>query len=404
VTALVLAAAWPTLLLASLSTAVFYGSRGWVAELLDSPGVATGIAWATPGLFFFAVNKVLLAVTNGVSRMRAFAVFNALRYVLILAGLLVAMALELDSDALAFVFTFSEGLLFLGLAVEVALQLGRGAAAGWVRWSFEHLRYGLKSAASGMLLELNSRVDVLMVGYFLDDARVGIYSYAAILAEGVIHPLVVLQNNYNPLLAQHVAAGRKAELRSMTRSGKRTTYLLMGAVCALAFLRLNFTSIFFDRAHHIHWIRRWLWFASDFVRDQLRSKTMVAGALQHLRGGSGAAIGQRKRGGAAHMRRDQCDLRIILAVAPSQTPHFHRARVGFDVEQPAAALTDIRQRVVPDRIIIHKRAGSRMNTCGGRFNAFTSAQVVRLHGHDLVEGMNTLFAVMVARILAQTGQ
>jgi O-antigen/teichoic acid export membrane protein len=234
VTTLVLAAAWPTLLLASVATAGFYLSRDWIAGLLDSPGVAVGIAWATPGLFFFAVNKVLLAATNGLRRMRVFAVFNALRYVLILVGLLVAIALDFESDALAFVFSFSECLLFLGLAVEVGLQLERAPGREWIHWSFEHLRYGVKSAASGMLLELNSRVDVLMVGYFLDDARVGIYSFAAILAEGLFQPLVVLQNNYNPLLARHVAAGRHDELREMTRKGRRAAYLLMGALCALA--------------------------------------------------------------------------------------------------------------------------------------------------------------------------
>lgn len=236
VSTLVAGAAWPTLLLATLATAAFFGAREWIAGLFDSPGVATGIAWAAPGLFFFAVNKVLLAAINGLRRMRSFAVFNAVRYLLILVGLFVAIALEFDSDRLAFVFTFSEGLLFLGLAVEVGLQLVRPAAGEWMRWSFEHLRYGVKSAASGMLLELNSKVDILMVAYFLDDARVGIYAFAANLAEGVFQPLVALQNNYNPLLAQHIAAGNKAELRAMTIKGKRTTYLLMGAICTVATL------------------------------------------------------------------------------------------------------------------------------------------------------------------------
>ena len=234
VTTLVLAAAWPTLLLASLATAAFWLARGPIAGALDSPGVATGMAWAAPGLFFFAVNKVLLAVTNGVRRMRAFAVLNALRYVLILAGLLVAIALDFDSDRLAFVFTFAEGILFLCLAFEVGRLLTRVAGRAWLDWSLEHLRYGVKSMVSGMLLELNARVDVLMVGLFLDDARVGIYSFAAILAEGVFQLLVVLQNNYNPLLAQHLASRRYEELRAMVAKGRRTTYLLMGAACAFA--------------------------------------------------------------------------------------------------------------------------------------------------------------------------
>ena len=41
-----------------------------------------------PGLFCFAINKVLLGVVNGLRRMRAFAIYTSLRYVLIAIGLL----------------------------------------------------------------------------------------------------------------------------------------------------------------------------------------------------------------------------------------------------------------------------------------------------------------------------
>ena len=239
---LVLGALLPTLALSALATALFWWARPHVAFLLESPGVAVGMAWAAPGLFFFAVNKVLLAATNGLRRMRAFAVLNALRYVLILAGLLVAIALDFDSNRLGFVFSFAECILFVPLALEVGLALGELRADGLLAWSRTHLWFGLKSAFSGMLLELNARVDVLMAGYFLDDARVGIYSFAAILAEGVFQLLVVLQNNYNPLIARALAGGAaragaaREEFRAMVRRGRLTTYLMMLAACGLAVL------------------------------------------------------------------------------------------------------------------------------------------------------------------------
>ena len=237
VTRVFLGALPPALLLAALSTLAFWATRDWVANgLLESPGVAVGIAWATPGLFFFALNKVMLALTNGVRRMRAFAVYNALRFVLILVALVIAISLGWPGERLGFVFTFAEGLLFLVLVVEVGLQLVRTRTGTLLRWSRDHLRYGVKSALSGMLLELNAKVDVLMVGYFLDDARVGIYSFAAILAEGIFQVLVVLQNNYNPLLARLIAERRMDELGEMTRKGKRAAWLLMTAACGVAVL------------------------------------------------------------------------------------------------------------------------------------------------------------------------
>ncbi len=57
---------------------------------LQGPAVAEGMLWAAPGLFCFALNKVLFGVVNGLRRMRAFAVYTSLRYVLIAVGLLLA--------------------------------------------------------------------------------------------------------------------------------------------------------------------------------------------------------------------------------------------------------------------------------------------------------------------------
>ncbi len=221
----------PTLGLASVFTIAFYLARNSVADLLESPEVAEGMALAAPGLFFFALNKVGMSVVNGAQRMRAFAIYTSLRYMLMVAGLGVVAWLDLSAGRIAFLFSFAEGLLFVPLAFEIAAQMN-APRAGWRPWQREHLVYGVKSAGAGMLMELNSRIDVLMLGYFLSDGPVGVYSFAALVAEGVFQLLVVLQNNYNPILAQHLAAGRLTELAPIVAKGKRVTYALMCVVGA----------------------------------------------------------------------------------------------------------------------------------------------------------------------------
>src|SRR5262249_44642809 len=151
-----------------------------IGGMLDSPGTAEGIAWATPGLFFFALNKILLAAVNGLQRMRAFAVYQSLRYVLILAALCGFALFDRErahAAHLAGVFSFAEGGLFLVLALEVWLQLRGPLESGWRARVPAHLSYGLRSIGSGVLLELNARVDVLMIGWYLSDAQVGIYTF-----------------------------------------------------------------------------------------------------------------------------------------------------------------------------------------------------------------------------------
>jgi O-antigen/teichoic acid export membrane protein len=76
-----------------------------------------------------------------------------------------------------------------------------------------------------MLSELNTRVDVLILGYFARDAVVGAYSFAAILAEGLYQLLIVLRTNYAPLVIRLWAEGRRADLVQMVRRARNRTYL-----------------------------------------------------------------------------------------------------------------------------------------------------------------------------------
>jgi len=239
VAATLAAALVPGVLLALAVTLAFWLARGVLGRWLASPGTAEAIGWATPGLFFFALNKLLLATVNGLQRMRAFAVYQALRYVLILAALGGFALLDRERTQaahLAGVFSVAEACLFLVLLPEVWLQVRGGLERGWTELIRPHLAFGLKSIGSGVLLELNARVDVLMIGWFMSDRDVGVYTFAAMIAEGLYQLLVVLQNLYNPILARGLAEGALDELHATIRRGKLRTYLGMLALAALAVL------------------------------------------------------------------------------------------------------------------------------------------------------------------------
>jgi O-antigen/teichoic acid export membrane protein len=78
-----------------------------------------------------------------------------------------------------------------------------------------------------MLLEFNTRVDVLMLGLFWGDELVGVYSFAAMLVEGLTQVPIVIRTNVNPLLAQYIGAGAHEQLATLARKTKRTTYIGM---------------------------------------------------------------------------------------------------------------------------------------------------------------------------------
>jgi len=226
--------------LALVVTGAYWLSIDWISAWYEHhPGVSTGLAVSAPGLFFFAINKVLLAVVNGVQRMRAFAVYSALRYLLLLAGIVGFVVFDVKrehGDQLAVVFTIGESALFLVLAIEVARQISFKLGRDWRAWSKRHLHYGLKSVASGALLEINAYVDVAMIGHFMTNADVGIYTFASMFAQGAYQILLVLQNVFNPILAREIACARLDELALTVRKGRIGTYAGMVLVGAIAML------------------------------------------------------------------------------------------------------------------------------------------------------------------------
>lgn len=198
-----------------------------IGAFLQSPRVATGIAWALPGLFLFPLNKTLLAALNSHRRMQAYAIGNASRYLLIITGVWIIAAHGLPGEYLPGALSLAELLLYLGLQVTCFPLLAKPDYPTLKYWVASHLRFGSQGMVAGLLAELNTRIDVLLLGYFQTDATVGIYSFVAILAEGALQLLMVLRVNYDPVLARLVAAKNWPELEKLLAKGKITTYALM---------------------------------------------------------------------------------------------------------------------------------------------------------------------------------
>ena len=213
---------------------VLWALRWPIAGWMDSPGVGRGLGWALPGLFFFSLNKVILFVLNAQERMKLYAVFQALRYVLMIAVIVVVALLGLAGEYLSSVFTICELVLFLGMLPTIRAQLGWPALPALRRWTRLHFDFGMRGFLSNVLLGLNPRVDVLILGYFSSDYVVGVFSLAASAAEGLYQLPVVLRTNLNPRLVQLIAGEKMEELRTLARRSMRLTYLSILAVGAAA--------------------------------------------------------------------------------------------------------------------------------------------------------------------------
>ncbi|MGE5185321.1 MAG: lipopolysaccharide biosynthesis protein [Acidobacteriota bacterium] len=234
VAAIVIGALVPNVVLAVALTAAFVALRRPIGHLLASDDVAEGMLWAAPGLFCFAVNKVLLCVVNGQRRMRAFAIYMSVRYLLLAIGLLVAHALGVTSAHLSGLWTFGEGTLLVVLVIELVATVPLARGTGWRAWTREHLDYGARGVAATLAYEVNSKLDVWMLGAFhVAKALVGVYALAAALNEGAAQLAVAVASNLNPMMAADLAAGRPADVAALARRTRRWFVPAFVGACAL---------------------------------------------------------------------------------------------------------------------------------------------------------------------------
>ena len=237
VAAVVVGALLPAFGLAIVATGLFLLSRGPIETIHGSREVATGMLWAAPGLFCFALNKVLFGVVNGLRRMRAFAVYTSLRYVLLAIGLGIARGIDLHPDHLAGIWSFTEGLLLLVMLGELLATVAITKASGWRRYAREHLGYGIRGVASTLAQEINSKLDVWMLGAaHVSKDLVGIYSLAAALNEGAAQLGTVVQNNLNPMVARSLAEKKPGEVEELARRTRRWFVPLLASSCVIGAL------------------------------------------------------------------------------------------------------------------------------------------------------------------------
>jgi stage V sporulation protein B len=220
-----------------------------IVRIYRMDGTATAWLAILPGLFFFALNKVLLNAINGAQHMRAFAVLQALRFALILVALSVFVFVQVKPAYLTAVFSVAEFVLFPVLLWYVAQLVEQWDIRGARAHMREHLLFGAKVFPSGSIGELNTRVDVLLLGAMLDGARAGVYSVALLLAEGLAQAIVVVRANLNPLITRYLADGDAAGLAIFARrvTAYFTIFMLVAGVGLVAVFALAANHLFPDQ-------------------------------------------------------------------------------------------------------------------------------------------------------------
>ena len=205
-----------------------------VSLISKDPSFKNGMLGVLPSLVFFSVNKVLLNALNAMNKMKMFGIFQSMRVIGIIIGIILIHWLDIHSSFLSASLTFSEFILMIFLLghfmKEKMLQMDIS-----FDWCKKHLFFGLKSIPSYVVLELNSKADIVCLSLLMSDkSLIGVYSFVAMFAEGFYQLFVVVRRSLNPhLVVMH--ASQEINKMIVNRRNRGLLFLFAIAVQVLLF-------------------------------------------------------------------------------------------------------------------------------------------------------------------------
>lgn len=231
---ILITALFTTGILSMFITGIGYWGREWPGIIMRSEEVRKGFVYVLPGLIFFSFNKLLIAYLNGLRRMKELAIFQLLRFVFMLTALLTLVFLTVDSYKIAAILSIAEILLFLCLSLYNYRILIYGSFNSFWFWVKEHILYGSRVVVGNVMMDVNTRVDVFLLGIFLNDSMVGVYSFAATVAEGIYQLPILFRNNINPVLTRCYSNPNKFLLERVINRSLKSFYRVLSGLAFLS--------------------------------------------------------------------------------------------------------------------------------------------------------------------------
>lgn len=208
----------------------------FIGFIFSSKLVASSWIYIAIGLFFFAMNKVLLNIFNAKREMKFYALTQALRYILALAIMILFIIYNIDGVKLGLLISISEIILFLILLGKLSKVTYLSSIKASTLWFKKHYKFGHKSLVGGVMTEINTRVDIIVLGVFVSESMVGVYTIALMIFEGFVQLAMVLRNNYNPIISKLFNEKKFNELSSMINKGKNKFYIVMFVLIMISFM------------------------------------------------------------------------------------------------------------------------------------------------------------------------
>lgn len=201
--------------------------RGVLGQLFDMAELAKLLPVVAVGVPFYGVNKIAMARMNGLRQMRTLAISESLRYIVMIVLTLIWNGwLRGGVSAAVWILTLTEVVLFP--VIWVLTRLHRSVSLSFLSTRIRELGWvGSQLVLSRIIAELNTRLNVLLMGAFLTKAEIGMYSYALMLANSLSVLPTALLKVTGPAMTEMYARKQTESLERLTNQAMLISAFLL---------------------------------------------------------------------------------------------------------------------------------------------------------------------------------
>jgi O-antigen/teichoic acid export membrane protein len=206
-----------------------------IPALFVTQGLASAWLLVVPGLYFFALNKVLIGIANGLERYAVFAAAQAARPVLFLAFCCLWVLEAWPGQTIVLSLTLAEIVLSTLLLAYFLHTDGIATPQKLFREARRILGFSIRVLPGSAVADLNTRVDIIVLGLFVPAAATGVYTLAAWVAEGALQLPAAVRPLLSTQIAQLSSSRGHAQLGALIRrvgvATMTATASLLACVC-----------------------------------------------------------------------------------------------------------------------------------------------------------------------------
>lgn len=178
------------------------------------------------GLPFFSANKVLISFLNGIRQIKSHTLVQSARGISIMFCMLIFVSFKKDLSLFILAYPITEGTLFTFLIIY-SKRFYHFSLGNYKKWIITHFSFGLKSVLTGIMDELNNKIDILLIAYILSDHAVGIYTFASQIIKGFLMISSVIQLNFNPIISNLSSQKNTIQLQKLISRIKKVSIAIM---------------------------------------------------------------------------------------------------------------------------------------------------------------------------------